>query len=105
MLPLLMAGADGVLAEVTRQAGEKAAATARRVLDLVRGSVRPDDPTRDEVTSALRKHLDAGEFSTADLAPLLQAVGGGNRQVNVKVKGNAYVDTNIRVDGGGSFNG
>ena len=60
LAPLLAAGADGVVAEAMRQAGEGAAAGARRVLDAVRKALGGKAADREAVAAALRGELEKG---------------------------------------------
>jgi hypothetical protein len=101
--PLLAVGVDGALAEVRRQADAGAAAAVRRVIDQIRGRSE-DAPSEAEAADALREALAQGGLTQADLEEavrITQRIDYGDIQVGR----NAYIDSEIRVDGGGSFHG
>lgn len=100
LTPLLAAGADGAVAEATRQAGEGAAAATRRVIEAVRAALGGAPPDQGKVADALREQLQRGAFTEADLVHTMKVVGIAGDNYGVQVKGNAYIDTSIHVEGG-----
>jgi hypothetical protein len=99
LVPLLAVGADGAIAEVARQAGEGAAAAARRVIEAIRGSIDEVDPSEEQIAQALRSGLANGDLAQADLVPLAEMHGAGRDNHGVQVEGNAYMGNSINVEG------
>lgn len=98
LTPLLAAGADGAIGEVTRQAGESAAAAARSVIEKIRRSLDSDAPSEETVAGVLRSELEQGNLSRADLLRTVETIrlGHDNR---MQVKGNAYIGNSIDIKG------
>jgi hypothetical protein len=76
LAPLLAAGADGAVGEAMRQAGEGAAAGARRVLDAVRRALGGKGADREAVAGALRGELDKGTLTESDLRDAMTVFAG-----------------------------
>jgi hypothetical protein len=103
LAPLFAVGVDGALAEVKRQADAAGAAAVRKVVDQIRGSLG-EEPTEEETVDALREAVRAGNLTEADL----QEAARASTQIDygdISVGRNAYINSEIRVDGGGSFHG
>jgi hypothetical protein len=101
--PLLAVGVDAALSEIRRQADAAAAAAVRKVLEQIRSSVGTS-PSEREAADALRGGIADGSLTQADLEEARRAI----RRIDystIQVGGNAYFDTEIRVEGGGSFHG
>lgn len=103
LAPLLAVGVDGALAEVRRQADAGAAAAVRKVIDQVRGRFE-DVPGEAETAGALQEALTRGDLTQADLEEAVQ-IAQRIDYGDIQVGRNAYINSEIRVDGGGSFHG
>jgi hypothetical protein len=104
LAPLLAAGADGAVAEAMRQAGEGAAAGARRVLDAVRRALGGGGADGEAVATALRDELDKGTLTESDLRHAVTVFGAGRDNYGIQVKGDKnYIGNSINV--GGDFHG
>lgn len=100
LTPLLAAGADGVVAEATRQAGEAAAAAARRVLDAVRRALGGETADKEAVAIALRGELARGTVAESDLMHAVEVFGAGRDNYGIQVKGEKnYIGNTIDVKG------
>lgn len=101
LVPLLAAGADGVVAEATRQAGEGAATAARRVLDAVRGVLGGEGADKEAVAAALRGELEKGTLAEGDLLHAVNVFGAGRDNYGVQIKGQKnYIGNSIHIEGG-----
>ncbi|HET7485513.1 MAG TPA: hypothetical protein VFJ64_09080 [Solirubrobacterales bacterium] len=101
LTPLLAAGADDVVAEATRQAGEGAATAARRVLEAVRRALGGKDADKEAVTAALRGELNNGTVTEGDLLHTVKVFGAGRDNYGIQVKGKkTYIGNSIHVEGG-----
>jgi hypothetical protein len=100
LAPLLAAGADGVVAEATRQAGEGAASAARRVLDAVRRALGSEGADKEAVAATLRGELDKGTITESDLLNAVEFFGAGRDNYGIQVKGEkTYIGNSIHVEG------
>jgi hypothetical protein len=101
LVPLIGAGADGVVAEATRQAGKGAAAAARRVLDAVREALGGEGADKEAVEAALRGELDRGTLTEGDLLHVVNVFGAGRDNYGVQIKGHKnYIGNSIHIEGG-----
>lgn len=101
LTPFLASGVDGVIAEVTRQAGAGAAALVRKAVARLRDSLSGEE----EVARVLRDSVADGYFSEGELTDLVRLLQPLQVNSGVQVKGNAYINNTISIDGGGSFHG
>jgi hypothetical protein len=102
--PLLATGADKAVEEMARQAGAGAAATVRRLADQLRRG-GGDDPDLEQTAAAVRAAVAEGLVTEPELSEAALIVKSSQLVQGTQVGGNAYVNSTIRVEGGGSFHG
>lgn len=105
LVPFFAAGADAALGELARKAGSSLSETALHALERIRARFSGQEVNAAGVETALADALADGSLSDDDIGRIAELKSVIHKTYALQVGRNAYVDTVIKVDGGGSFNG